>query len=128
MTSWVLGRHAMVDLKYDAPGRAARIAWALPDSEERADGRPAPIGATVQQRRRAFAATETAAVHRARAERVQRAGAAVILPHEGVPVSATSLHTKVHPYSERNVLIACGPVRVGGTLSWGQGGGGMRAG
>ncbi|MCX5174466.1 hypothetical protein [Streptomyces virginiae] len=128
MTSWVLGRHAMVDLRYGAPGQAARIAWAFPDSEEQADDQPAPIDATVQQRRRAFAATETAAPHRARAERAQRAGAAVILPHEGVPVSATSLHTGIHPCSERNVLIACGPVRVGGTLSWGEGGGGIRAG
>ncbi|MCX5278188.1 DciA family protein [Streptomyces virginiae] len=52
---------------------------AFPAPEELAD-EPAPIDRAVLQRRRAFAATETAALHRARAERAQRAGAAVLLP------------------------------------------------
>ncbi|MFJ7209488.1 DUF721 domain-containing protein [Streptomyces sp. NPDC098789] len=39
-----------------------------------------PIDGAVLQRRREFTATEAAALHRARAERAQRSGAAVILP------------------------------------------------
>ncbi|MFK0050440.1 DUF721 domain-containing protein [Streptomyces sp. NPDC090741] len=41
---------------------------------------PAPIDQALVQRRRQAAATEAAALHRARAERAQRSGAAVILP------------------------------------------------
>ncbi|MFI5987496.1 DUF721 domain-containing protein [Streptomyces sp. NPDC051555] len=40
----------------------------------------APIDGAVLQQRREFTATETAALHRARAERAQRSGATVILP------------------------------------------------
>ncbi|MGW7328423.1 hypothetical protein ACWGIU_07380 [Streptomyces sp. NPDC054840] len=68
----------------EAAARQARVLrelsqWAFPDPEH-ADDQPAPIDATVQQRRREFAATETAALNRARAERAQRSGVAVMLP------------------------------------------------
>lgn len=54
--------------------------WAFPDPEEVADEQPTPIDSAVLQRRREFAATETAALHRARAERAQRSGAAILRP------------------------------------------------
>ncbi|OKK12235.1 hypothetical protein AMK16_32345 [Streptomyces sp. CB00455] len=78
----------------EAAARQARVLrelseWAFPDPEKNADDQPAPIDTTVQQRRRAFAATETAALHRARAERAQRAGAAVILP-QTAPLKSTA--------------------------------------
>ncbi|MEU3407517.1 DciA family protein [Streptomyces sp. NPDC006670] len=50
---------------------------AFPDPQEHADDQPTPIDTSVQQRRREFAATETAALHRARAE---RSGTALLLP------------------------------------------------
>ncbi|MFB7467283.1 DUF721 domain-containing protein [Streptomyces sp. NPDC056224] len=53
---------------------------AFPEAEQRADDQPGPTDTGVQQRRREFAATETAALLRARAERAHRAGAAVLLP------------------------------------------------
>ncbi|MFD4866908.1 DciA family protein [Streptomyces sp. NPDC058412] len=78
----------------EAAARQARVLrdlsqWAFPDSEEHTDDQPAPIDTGVQQRRREFAATETAALHRARAERAQRAGAAVILP-QAAPLKSTA--------------------------------------
>ncbi|MCX4547182.1 hypothetical protein [Streptomyces sp. NBC_01565] len=77
-----------------AAARQARVLrelsqWAFPDQEEPAD-EPAPIDSTVLQRRREFAATETAALHRARAERAQRSGAAVILPQQPAPLRSTA--------------------------------------
>ncbi|MFD7915116.1 DciA family protein [Streptomyces sp. NPDC059752] len=67
-----------------AAARQARVLrelsqWAFRD-EEVADEQPAPIESAALQRRREFAATETAALHRAQAERAQRSGAAVLLP------------------------------------------------
>ncbi|MET9888388.1 hypothetical protein ABZZ20_35785 [Streptomyces sp. NPDC006430] len=59
--------------------------WAFPDPEELVDEQPEPIDSAVLQRRREFAGTETAALHRARAERAQRCGAAV-LPPQYVPL------------------------------------------
>ncbi|WP_328765416.1 MULTISPECIES: DciA family protein [unclassified Streptomyces] len=53
---------------------------AFPNPEELADEQPAPIDRSALQWRRDFAATETAALHRARAERAQRSGAAIFLP------------------------------------------------
>ncbi|MFD6876990.1 MULTISPECIES: hypothetical protein [unclassified Streptomyces] len=47
------------------------------------------IDTTVLQRRREFAATETAALHRARAERAQQSGAAVLLP-QAAPLRTTA--------------------------------------
>ncbi|MGR4884005.1 DciA family protein [Streptomyces sp. LARHCF249] len=56
-----------------AAARQARVLrelsqWAFPDPEEVADEQPAPIDSAVLQRRRKFAATESAAQHRARTE------------------------------------------------------------
>ncbi|MGW7440361.1 DciA family protein [Streptomyces sp. NPDC054849] len=77
-----------------AAARQARVLrelsqWAFPDQEEPAD-EPAPIDSAVLQRRREFAATETAALHRARAERAQQSGAAVILPQQSAPLRSTA--------------------------------------
>ncbi|MFH8894268.1 DciA family protein [Streptomyces sp. NPDC017949] len=52
---------------------------AFPDPEALAD-ELAPIDTAVLQRRREFAATETAALHRARAERAQQSGATILHP------------------------------------------------
>ncbi|WP_329317011.1 MULTISPECIES: DUF721 domain-containing protein [unclassified Streptomyces] len=60
---------------------------AFPDPEELADEQPEPIDSAVLQRRREFAVTENAALHRARAERAQRSGPTVILPRS-VPQAA----------------------------------------
>ncbi|MFD5513912.1 DciA family protein [Streptomyces sp. NPDC127051] len=78
----------------EAAARQARVLrelseWAFPDPEEHAADQQVPIEATVQLRRREFAATETAALHRARAERAQRAGAAVLLP-QAVPLRTSA--------------------------------------
>ncbi|MEU7603982.1 hypothetical protein AB0B78_24010 [Streptomyces sp. NPDC040724] len=56
--------------------------WAFPDPEEPADEQPGPISTAVLQRCLEFAATETAALHQARAERALRSGSggAVLLP------------------------------------------------
>ncbi|MEU9418391.1 DciA family protein [Streptomyces sp. NPDC048272] len=59
--------------------------WAFPEPEEPAD-EPAPIDTAALRRRREFAATETAALHRARA---QRSGAAVRLP-QPAPLRSTA--------------------------------------
>nr|MDT0521286.1 DciA family protein [Streptomyces sp. DSM 41633] len=61
---------------------------AFPDPEELGDEQPAPIDTALLRRRREFAATEAAAVLRARAERAQQSGAAVILPQPAPPHSA----------------------------------------
>ncbi|MEV7835266.1 hypothetical protein AB0P12_32280 [Streptomyces subrutilus] len=76
-----------------AAARQARVLrelsqWVFPEEEEAAADDPAPIDSAVLQRRWAFAATETAALHRVRAERAQRSGAAVILPQAVPPHSA----------------------------------------
>ncbi|MFF3432450.1 DUF721 domain-containing protein [Streptomyces sp. NPDC002602] len=63
---------------------------AFPDPEEPAHEQPAPIDSAVLQRRREFAATETAALHRARAQRAQRNGAAVTLPQQSAPLRSTA--------------------------------------
>ncbi|GLW03804.1 DciA family protein [Streptomyces lavendulae] len=62
--------------------------WAFPEPDTLAD-EPAPIDRTLVQRRREFAAIETAALHRARAERAQRSGAAVLLP-QSAPLRSTA--------------------------------------
>ncbi|WP_326594194.1 hypothetical protein [Streptomyces sp. NBC_01294] len=63
--------------------------WAFPNPQELADEQPAPIDSAVLQRRHEFAATEAAALHRARAERAQRSGAAVLLPQD-VPLRSSA--------------------------------------
>ncbi|MEU8843453.1 DciA family protein [Streptomyces roseus] len=81
-----------------AAARQARVLrelsqWAFPEEEEPADEQPAPIDRAVLQRRREFAATETAALHRARAERAQRSGTAVILSRsapQAAPLRSTA--------------------------------------
>ncbi|WP_392900931.1 hypothetical protein [Streptomyces sp. LN699] len=62
---------------------------AFPEEEEPAD-EPSPIASSVLQRRWEFGATETAALHRARAERAQRSGAAAILPQQSAPMRSTA--------------------------------------
>lgn len=53
--------------------------WAFPDSE---DEQPLPVEASLQERRRAFAATEAAALKQARAQRAQRTVTAAQRPKE----------------------------------------------
>ncbi|CAL9636879.1 hypothetical protein SUDANB120_06230 (plasmid) [Streptomyces sp. enrichment culture] len=53
--------------------------WAFPDS---GDEQPSPTETSIQAKRRAFAATETAALKRARAERAQRTATAAQRPNE----------------------------------------------
>uniref|UniRef100_UPI002F907A48 DciA family protein n=1 Tax=Streptomyces virginiae TaxID=1961 RepID=UPI002F907A48 len=76
-------REVALDIAEAAAGQARVLRelsqWAFPDPEEVTGEHPTPIDSAVLQRRREFAATETAALHRARAERAQRSGAAILL-------------------------------------------------
>ncbi|MFB7467282.1 DciA family protein [Streptomyces sp. NPDC056224] len=53
---------------------------AFPEAEAARDDQPTPIDAALAQRRRDAEAVRLRALHRARAERAQRSGAAVMLP------------------------------------------------
>ncbi|MFD3680587.1 DciA family protein [Streptomyces sp. NPDC058613] len=79
-----------------AAARQARVLrelsqWAFPPEKAESGGeQPAPIDNAAHQRRREFATTETAALHRARAQRAQRNGAAVILTQQSTQLRSTA--------------------------------------
>ncbi|MFB7552583.1 DciA family protein [Streptomyces sp. NPDC056154] len=63
---------------------------AFPEPEVAAEDAPAPIDAARLQRRREAAATEAAALRRARAERAQRSGDAVAIARQPAPLRSTA--------------------------------------
>ncbi|MFJ4858604.1 hypothetical protein [Streptomyces sp. NPDC088730] len=79
---------------WDAPNSQAvrRLSRrAFPETEAAVDEAPAPINAARLQRRREAAATEAAALRRARAERAARqAGTAALVPNAPLPLRTTA--------------------------------------